>query len=657
MPPINQPGTVASSGPNTPQEFYLPTPPPQATPILDDGNEWWGGVQLCFATMALAATVAITAQTTVASQQFQNDPQDPAGSLLDGNPGPDSPWVPPTVVQPLDLGYQYSPDEVPTITFHPDEDYWLNPAGPLVYAPWLAMQQMFFGAGEPNTIEEIATDEDLWQNPTPPVLLTFLWPQQFAFDSSEILPRFDEDFWQNWVAPVPWTLFQRLPYLPDTEESIFVFQAPTVDEDYWQNPIAPVPWTFGKLYLPEPEELPAGSLFGQPDEDFWANPTAPVPLTFAWPQPFSFDTPDYTFFPDEDYWQNPTPPVALTLAWPQQWPFDVQEPGGSLHGQPDEDYWQNPTTPVPLTFLWPQQWPFDNQEKVAIQAEEDYWVNQFLPAPVPLSFALLQQWPFDQQEPAGSLHGQPDEDFWQNPVAPVPPSVKNFLYLPDPEEIPAGSLKVFATPDEDYWQNPAAPVPLTLAWPQPFSFDPSDIFPTVFVHEEDYWQNPVAAVPLTFLWPQQFGFAAGEETTERIGVDEDYWQNPVAPVPLTFRALYLPDPSDEVATPPPPFHPDEDYWPQQVAPVNQVPPTPAALFRLLPYLPDPEEIPAGSLVVFIGLDQEIWINNVIPSLVPPVPGSMYQFLPLMPDFDGDLPAGSMHPVVGPYIFSIHVKPN
>src|ERR1700724_3499450 len=47
------------------------------------------------------------------------------------------------------------------------------------------------------------------------------------------------------------------------------------DEAFWQNPVAPTSATLYQNlpYLPDSEEIPAGSLHGQPDEDFWQNPT------------------------------------------------------------------------------------------------------------------------------------------------------------------------------------------------------------------------------------------------------------------------------------------------------------------------------------------------------------------------------------------------
>jgi hypothetical protein len=524
---------------------------------LEDGDPWGGFLHTA---TRIAVTVALAANLTTATiaQQTANlDNESPAGALLNGNPGPDSSWVPPLLVQSLDVGYQYTPDDaVQPPAFVADEDYWLNPAGPLVYAPWLAMQQMFFGAGEPNTIEEIGTDEDYWNNPTTPVPATLIWPQQWTGDTQdEVQLQAEEDYWQNWVAPVP-LIFGQL-YLPDPEEipaasllnalpgpdgstfsivnnfpadyryvyspdELVSVAAPFVpDEDYWLNPTGPIistPWLAKQIFLADD-----GTSVEQisTDEDYWQNPTAPLQLTLTWPQPFSFEQNEPTYIAEEDYWQNSVAPLPATLLWPLPSSFDNEQQ--VLHLQAEEDYWQNPATPVPLTFLWPQPWTFDNQEKVAVQAEEDYWINPV--APVAATFLWPQPFAFDPSEILPRL-------------------------------------------EEDYWQNSVSPLAAIFTCPQQFSFSEGEETVEIIGVDEDYWQTLVAPVRATLIWPQPFSFQEGSDSVSQIFVDEFYWLNPVAPVPSTFyqKLPYQPDPSDTDQPAAVPMNPTEAYWQNPTAP-------------------------------------------------------------------------------------------
>jgi hypothetical protein len=135
----------------------------------------------------------------------------------------------------------------------------------------------------------------------------------------------DEDFWQNPVAPVPPTLYQRLPYASGETAEVLPQAVVPPDEDFWpplaaatggwQNPVAPAaPAIVGAVREPpllsDIEEVPAGSLHGQPDEDFWANPVPPVPPALYQRLPYLPDVSD--------------------------------DPAGSLYGVPEETEWQNP---------------------------------------------------------------------------------------------------------------------------------------------------------------------------------------------------------------------------------------------------------------------------------------------------------------------------
>jgi len=66
-----------------------------------------------------------------------------------------------------------------------------------------------------------------------------------------------------------------------TDDDLPVAVAPPLpfDEEPWQNQVAPVQAAFARLLLPDPEEIPAGSLVvlvGPPDEDYWVNQVTPI---------------------------------------------------------------------------------------------------------------------------------------------------------------------------------------------------------------------------------------------------------------------------------------------------------------------------------------------------------------------------------------------
>jgi len=361
----------------------------------------------------------------------------------------------------------------------------------------------------------------------------------------------------------------------------------------------PLPWN---LSLRDPEEIPAGLLFGQPEE----LPPYPVPPVTSPP------------------WPDPN----LT-SWPsiEVWLFDVQEPAGSFFGQPDEDL------PWPWRTLSGPPWP----------------------APNATAYQATQQWTADVQEPAGALFGQPDEDFLFSQVGRAPPwpqPASLFQPLPyrigsDSEDLPVADF--FGQPDEDLpWprattSGPPWPVPATLSQPLPYraGSDSEDLPVADFFGQpdEDFLQAPNTGAPfakgaelyqrlpypwtdaedlpvtdffgqpdedLPWPWPtlsgppwplpltttQQSINQWATDVQEPAGTlfgqpDEDFWAlRPPAPQPLTFQPLY------QIAT-------DE---PLTVAATNalddsgapQVPQPPLVASAQV-YLPDPEEIPASLL--------------------------------------------------------------
>jgi len=165
------------------------------------------------------------------------------------------------------------------------------------------------------------------------------------------------------------------------------------------------------------------------------------------------------------------------------------------------------------------------------------------------AIAVLDQ---PQDDPSGNLSATVDEYFWQNPTPPVAGSLYQSLPLGDPDEIPAGSLT--ATVDEYLWFNPTPPVVGSLFVQLPLG-DPEEI--------------PAASLTAT--------------------VDEYFWVNPAVncyqPNLIPVIWLFEQNETGVVAT----FQPEEDFWFNPNFKIQ------AVSFLAFPYLPDPEEIPAGSL--------------------------------------------------------------
>jgi len=200
--------------------------------------------------------------------------------------------------------------------------------------------------------------------------------------------------------------------------------------------------------------------------------------------------------------------------------------------------------------------------------------------------------------------------------------------------------------EEDYWQNRTAPVPLTFRWPNPWIFEQfeSPSLETALVFDE--WKNLVAPVhvyPVPQVFSQDDVFVAPAST---LHLAELYWLNPVAPVfsgpvPKVFSdddvieiqptclgedyfrsyivtSIWTYAPTaftvDDVIIPTPPIR-DEDFWVSPVAPIQ------ATNFVALPYLPDPEELPAASLIGLVpdGVQGSGMIEGIFGSGVATVP--------------------------------------
>jgi len=489
-------------------------------------------------------------------------------------------WTPLAVTWPARVVLPITDDEVigPEGVLESDEDVWQSDVAP-VFA--YQIPRAFTDDDEFTS----TFDEDFWQNfvaPTPAVLI---WPQQFAFNSVDFVTQVEEDFWVNAVPPIVSYPAPKVftdddtvtPEAIEADEEVWVSGVPpvvyiaapkafsddeeftsTFDEDYWQNPTAPVKAALGPLYLPDPEELPAHSLHGQPDEDFWQNPVAPLPATLYQALPYLPDREDTIFgqfTKEEELWQNPTPPVWWLNNYPQQWTFDVQDPAGKLYGQFDEDFWQSGVAPV-VGYVIPKA--ITDDDPFVSRFDEDYWQNPT--APQLCVYTWPQQFTFDQSE----FITRVDEDYWQLLVAPACPAVPK-VFSDDEVTIPEA-----IEGDEEAWQNLVAPVAGYLV---PRAFTDDDVF--VSTVEEDFWVSGVVPV---FTYQQPTLFTADELFTPSAAFEEDAWQNRVAPVAsYASPVVFTDDDTFEL-----PYPPDEDFWHNAVAPI------PATLYQPLPYLPDPE---------------------------------------------------------------------
>jgi hypothetical protein len=275
--------------------------------------------------------------------------------------------------------------------------------------------------------------------------------------------------------------------------------APTavVDEDYQPVSVSPPsPWL--RLYLPDPEELPAGALFGVPEEDAWR-----APLFAQGPpsRPAFADDSDFVatvataLAPDEDFW---APPVPAQPPWRRLYLPDGDDLVVTAAPQTlgvDEDAWLPPravAAPSPRLYL-PDPDELAVTATVATTVDEDAWVP---PVPRPTSWtAQLFGDPADLASPAPTLAAE--DDAWQPRAAPPAPFPR--LYLPDAEAAPAGFLR--GQPDEDFWRNHVAPVTATLYQRLPYAvslWDPEEI-PGL--------PQPAAVAPQIFLRGVQDAYA------------------------------------------------------------------------------------------------------------------------------------------------------
>jgi hypothetical protein len=337
-----------------------------------------------------------------------------------------------------------------------------------------------------------------------------------------------------------------------------------VQEDYFQNPVAPVNWPQPSVILDTDQHPVFVSAF-EADEDFWNNSVAPVwsqnylGLPLVVPEDFPAFPASNPVLDDGGLWAPQIP--SAELDWNVL--FFLDDGSWVPAMQPDEDFLPTSALPAPYNWPWPQQaFQSSDEDQLVIQfvaAEDPVWLQ--LVQPVQDALRSLQQWPFEQHEPAGNLSSFTEELYWQNPVPPVPGAM--WLLRQDAFEQTDATGALFLDLDEGLPGPLPAPVQQTFVPLQPWFFEQNEpAFFLTIIHEEDLWNNPVAPVN----WTPPFVFSSVTAYDEVMGQTPNTGQ-------------------------------DEDFWNYFVTP--SVAPVPDQMLLRYPYLPDVEEIPAGSLVPFI----------------------------------------------------------
>jgi hypothetical protein len=314
-----------------PQVDERPTPP--AALQVDDGSEsWWSGVQLNFAAIPIAATIAAVALSANLAWGYQQQTED-------------------IVPQP--------------VVMVAEDDSWHRPfsVAPPVYTSGPTWDDQVRASPQ--------LEEDGWWVYTPPLRQPqFLYlPDPEEAPAGSLHGPFEED----WPVYVPSPAAPRFLFLPDDEQIVPQAVVTIQDEDLWQV-YTPAPRQAHPLYLPDPEEIPAGSLFGVPEQDAWA-PPLPVARRIAWlpvsheeivPQPTAF-------VPDDDAWQVYAP--SYQTPRPLYLPDPEQIPAGSLFGISDDDAWLPFVTRSDRRILWVPGADDElvPQPPVVFVPDEDFW--------------------------------------------------------------------------------------------------------------------------------------------------------------------------------------------------------------------------------------------------------------------------------------------
>ena len=579
-------------------------------------------------------------------------------------------WTPPgpqSLGQSPVAGWILSGNEdVGPLRGQPDEDFWAPPPPQnLSQAPiptWLLGNEDAVPAAEP--------DEDFWAPPAPQTLAQAPVASWILGGNEDTGPLFGQPEEDAWRAPLPVAAPTVAAFRADDE--IIPAQL-AVEEEYWQNAAPPTAArnTLALPYLPDPEELPAGALRGQPDEDFYQPPVPPLPpIVAAFIADDERPTPG-TLTAEEDVYLPPIPPGppvprAITVEDERPTPLTV-----------DDEFWANPVWPSP-TPTWVPLFGLAD-ETATFPLDEDFWSPPIPPGP-PIIRAVIAD---DELVPFVPVL---EEDGWRTPW-PVQTTTWVPVFLVADDTAPASFFS-----EEDGW---LPPLPAIIRPPLVFTADDERPTPAAPLVDEDAWANPTRTVqPPT--WVPVFQLA-DETATPLVPPEEEGWflddsskkshaRTQTIQVPWRddglaglfgeddYPVFWLPAPvtAQSVWTairptwilggnedaPPLTGQPDEDFWQNPVAPLA------AANLLRLPYLPDPEEIPAGALhgqpdedfylspipppppiirpftaddeiTSFLRAEEEYWQNPTAP-----VPATNFVRIPLLPDPE-EIPAGQL----------------
>lgn len=541
----------------------------EVLPSDDDEGSWWAGVglgqiaQVCLATI-LAATLAIAVNTQTSVAQEQNEITQPL-SPVGGPPGPlairvyldtgdavfppppptpdedlwNPPVIPPVIYAGLSQSWLGGNEDVGPLAGQPDEDFattWLPPPFVQTYAAWWTPQQ------------PIAGDSDLAITPPPPIVEEDPQIQDFWLTPSSgvwqvpIGAVFADDIFVSLPEEQPWipqgslsASWTAQAFL-DSEDTAFP-PPPTIVEDEGWLPTLPSSSSLAPSVASE-DESPAGTLFGQPDEDAWLPPVVPSLVIPVRPATDDGDLPIIlaAFTPDED--------LSLRVLHIPDWPrgFGSGTPPPAPSFVPDEDAW----FPLTISRQFVQFLVIDEADAASFTPDEDHPATAWFP-PSQIWRAAVRAFLDDELIVPQPAPGQPDEDY----LPPSPSWQWRLLQSPSTDDSDLPVAPTVLGLDEATWTPPASA--WIISTPRTFADDDVPAGSLSGRFDEDY------RIPLPLAIP----------SPPRATIDDDIW------------VLFIP---------PPPIQ-DEDFWWSWVRPI------PATNRIILPYLPDPEEIPAGTLFV------------------------------------------------------------
>lgn len=452
-------------GPQSPLKFVVPHAAfADSLGPLDggDGESWWSGTQMGFVSVPLAGAVAALSLTVATLGGFNHQDELEAKvigasesqqviAIADERPPSvfqDDEAILPTAIASTDGGEWIAPTWiVPKAWINDpnwDNDVPVKPAVENDYewdAQWIQVLPIGIPQWADDSFVPSVIDDEYGYVPyAEPVTIQLVnWPEAGIGDGTPLPPSFTEEL--EWQVQTPALIAARVPSPAWQTDEMVTAPAPFVlEEDYWYqvrpDPVelvvvewppqgasaggtAPTPisieeenwsvWTpqlvpANRLYLPDPEQIPAGSLVSQAygSQSFTALNWRAVSTTkfVSWATPDDLPIPPLPLNIEEENWMVWTPP--LVAAQPLFLPDPEQIPAG-LIAPPiiEEEDWRVKTPPL-------------------VEAKQLY-----LPDPEQIPAGLVAP-PIVEEE---------DWKVWTPPLVAALP-----LYLPEPEEVSAGTL-------------------------------------------------------------------------------------------------------------------------------------------------------------------------------------------------------------------------